>query len=96
MSASGMGLLVGRLPRRRRSRVMELCTRLQEALVEEFSPNHASLTVIASGGVLRVRGEVGSLDQISRATRVIARFCGKTEIVNLVRVRASTITAQVD
>jgi hypothetical protein len=37
--------------------------------------------------VVTVRGEVGSLDQISRASRVIDAFRGDTEIVNLVRLR---------
>ena len=76
-------------PRRRRGGVIELCARLQDALNRDLIRDGASLTVIANGGMITVRGEVGSLDQISRATRIIDGCRGNTDIVNLVRVRAS-------
>jgi osmotically-inducible protein OsmY len=47
--------------------------------------------VLAGGGVVTIRGEVRSLDQISRASRVIGGFGGDTEIVNLVRLRGTAI-----
>ena len=43
--------------------------------------------------VVTIRGEVRSLDQISRASRVIDGFGGDTEIVNLVRLRGTSIGA---
>jgi hypothetical protein len=46
---------------------MGLGARLQDALVESFSADRAALTVLAGRGVVTVRGEVGSLEQISRA-----------------------------
>jgi osmotically-inducible protein OsmY len=94
VSVSDMVLLVVGGPRRRRSGVLELRARLQDALNEDLFHDGASLTVIANGGMITVRGEVGSLDQISRATRVIDRCRGGTDIVNLVRVRPSAVAAR--
>jgi osmotically-inducible protein OsmY len=60
---------------------------------EALSPDRAALSVLAGGGVVTIRGEVRSLDQISRASRVIDGFGGDTEIVNLVRLRGTAIGA---
>src|ERR1019366_1631049 len=56
---------------------------------EALSPDRAALSVLAGGGMVTIRGEVRSLDQISRASRVIDGFGGDTEIVNLVRLPAA-------
>lgn len=77
--------------RRRSASVVTLLSQLQGALTEEPDLDGAALSVAVSGGVVTVRGEVGSLDQITRTRRVIERFRGGTEIVNLVRMRASTV-----
>ncbi len=84
-----MGQVV-RASRRRSSAVIDLLVPLQGALMEAVSVDGTTLTVAVSGGVVTVRGEVGSLDQISRASRVIESFQGDTEIVNLVRVGVPT------
>ncbi len=93
MSVSDMVLLVVGALTRRRSGVLELRARLQDALNEDLFHDGTSLTVIANGGMITVRGEVGSLDQISRATRVIDGCRGGADIVNLVRVRPSAVAA---
>ncbi|MGD1032954.1 MAG: BON domain-containing protein [Candidatus Dormibacteria bacterium] len=89
MSARDIVMLVGRAPRRRRGAIRDLGARLQDALSEALSPDSAALSVLANGGVVTIRGEVRSLDQISRASRVIDEFVGDTEIVNLVRLRGT-------
>jgi osmotically-inducible protein OsmY len=94
VSVSEMVLQVVSAPRRRRSGVLELRARLQDALNEGLFPDGAPLTVVASGGVITVRGEVGSLDQISRVTRAIDGCRGNADIVNLVRVRPSAVAAR--
>ena len=87
MSVYDMVLLVAGASRGRRSEVSELGARLREALVETFAADGVSLSVIVNDGAVSVRGEVDSLDEISRASRVIDRFRGEIEIDNLVRVR---------
>ena len=87
MGARNIMMLAVGAPQRRRGAVMGSGALLQDALVEGLSTDRAALTVRAGRGVVTVRGEVGSLDQISRASRVIDAFRGDTEIVNLVRLR---------
>jgi hypothetical protein len=87
MSVRGTVMLVVGTPRRRREAVMELGARLDDALGEALRADHVSLSVLAGGGVVTIRGEVRSLDQISRASQVIHGFNGDTELVNLVRLR---------
>ena len=89
MSVRDMVMLVGGAPRRRHGAVRELGARLQDALGEALSPDGVGLSVLAGGGVVTIRGEGRSLDQISRASRVIDGFGGDTEIVNLVRLRGT-------
>ena len=87
MGACDIVMLAVGAPRRRRGAVLGLGARLQDALVECLSTDRAALTVRAGRGVVTVRGEVGSLELISRASREIDAFHGDTEIVYLVRLR---------
>jgi osmotically-inducible protein OsmY len=43
--------------------------------------------IAGDDGTLTVRGEVGSLEQIRRASEVIERVRGGAEVVNLIRLR---------
>ncbi len=94
MSVSDMVLRVAGASRGRRSEVRELGARLREALIESLSADGVPLSVIVNDGVVSVRGEVDSLDEISRASRLIDRFRGGIEIDNLVRVRPSAVATR--
>jgi osmotically-inducible protein OsmY len=63
--------------------------RIQDALLEELGTDGFSLRVIAGDDdTLTVRGEVGSLDLIRRASEVIERARGGADVVNLIRLQA--------
>jgi hypothetical protein len=62
--------------------------RIQDALLEELGTDGFSLRVIAAADdILAVRGEVGSLDLIRRASEVIERARGGADVVNLIRLQ---------
>jgi osmotically-inducible protein OsmY len=63
--------------------------RIETALLEELGADGFSLRVIAGDDdALTVRGEVDSLDLISRASDTIERARGRADVVNLIRLRA--------
>jgi osmotically-inducible protein OsmY len=67
----------------------DLRARITAALREELGPDGLALQVTTGeGGSVTVRGEVGSLEQISRASEVIESLSGGAEIDNLIRLRA--------
>jgi len=85
---SNVTSLVGTRRRRARGEIGELRARIADALLDELGRDGFALRVIAGDdGTLTVRGEVGSLEQISRASEVIERVRGSAEVVNLVRLR---------
>jgi hypothetical protein len=62
--------------------------RIEDALLEELGADGFPLRVIAGDDdTLAVRGEVGSLDLIRRASEVIDRNRGSADVVNLIRLR---------
>jgi len=80
---------IGTRRRRDRRRPDELRARIAGALREELGPDGLALRVVDSDdGIITVRGEVGTLEQISRASEVIERARGDAEVVNLIRLRA--------
>ena len=86
---AGAATLVGR--RRGSSATAELRRQVEDALVEALGGEALALRVAVDGKIVTVRGEVGSLDQISRASEVIEGFGDEAEVVNLVRLRASPV-----
>ena len=58
------------------------------AVLEALGADGSALQVIIGDGrTITVRGEVGSLDQIRRASEVIEGVRGGAEVVNLIRLR---------
>jgi len=85
---SNVTSLVGTRRRRGRAGAAELRAEIAEALLDELGADGFGLRVIAGDdGTLTVRGEVGSLEQIRRASEVIERVRGGAEVVNLIRLR---------
>ena len=85
---SNVTSLVG--PRRRRggAAIAELRVAIADALLDDLGADGFGLRVIVDDdGTLTVRGEVGSLEQIRRASEVIERVRGGAEVVNLIRLR---------
>ena len=78
--------LVG-VSRRGGRRAAELRLQIEDALIDAIGGEALALRVIVDRGTITVRGEVASLDHISRASRVIDGFRGEAEVVNLVRLR---------
>jgi len=79
--------LMGTTGRRGRREASELRLQVEDALVEALGVAGAYLNVSAGKGSVTVRGEVASLDQISRVSDVLDRFQGRADVVNLVRLR---------
>ena len=79
--------LMGTTGRRGRQAATELRLQVEDALVEALGVAGAYLHVSAGKGSVTVRGEVTSLDQISRVSDVLDRFQGRADVVNLVRLR---------
>jgi osmotically-inducible protein OsmY len=80
--------LIGTSRRRGRGGVADLKARIEEALLEALGADGSALQVIIGDGrTITVRGEVGSLDQIRRASEVIEGVRGGAEVVNLIRLR---------
>jgi osmotically-inducible protein OsmY len=81
--------LVGTRRRRAGAAVAGVGARIEDALLEELGADGFSLRVIAGDDdTLTVRGEVGSLELIRRASEVIERARGGADVVNLIRLRA--------
>jgi hypothetical protein len=79
--------------RRRRAAggIADVRQRIEDALLEELGTDGFSLRVIAGDDdTLAVRGEVGSLDLIRRASEVIERARGGADVVNLIRLRTAS------
>jgi osmotically-inducible protein OsmY len=71
-----------------RGAAIELRLRIEDALAEALGHDGFALRVTAGDdGTVTVRGEVGSLDQIRRASAAIERQSGGAEVVNLIRLR---------
>jgi osmotically-inducible protein OsmY len=66
-----------------------LRARLEEALIEALGAEGMALWVLVDGSTVAVRGEVSSLDQITRVSQVIAEVGGGAEVENLVRLRST-------
>jgi len=65
--------------------------RIQDALLEELGADGFSLRVVAGDdGTLTVRGEVGSLELIRRASEVIERAGGGADVDNLIRLQTTS------
>lgn len=72
-------------------RLADVGERIQDALLEELGADGFSLRVIAGDdGTLTVRGEVGSLELIRRASEVIERSRGGADVVNLIRLQVAS------
>ena len=86
---SNVTSLVGTRRRRRGgAAIAELRVAIADALLDDLGADGFGLRVIVDDdGTLTVRGEVGSLDLIRRASEVIERVRGGAEVVNLVRLR---------
>jgi osmotically-inducible protein OsmY len=61
--------------------------RIEDALLEELGADGFSLRVIVDDDSIAVRGEVASLDLISRASETIETARGGADVVNLIRLR---------
>ena len=68
-------------------RATELRLQVEDALIDALGGEALALRVAVDKAGITVRGEVASLEHISRASRVIDRFRGEAEVVNLVRLR---------
>ena len=80
--------LVGTRRRRAAGGLADVRQRIEDALLEELGADGFPLRVIAGDDdTLAVRGEVGSLDLIRRASEVIDRSRGSADVVNLIRLR---------
>lgn len=85
---SNVTSLVGTRRRRGGAAIAELRVAIADALLDDLGADGFGLRVIVDDdGTLTVRGEVGSLDLIRRASEVIERVRGGAEVVNLVRLR---------
>ena len=81
--------LIGTRRHRTGTGLADVRERIQDALLEELGTDGFSLRVIAGDDdTLTVRGEVGSLDLIRRASEVIERARGGADVVNLIRLQA--------
>ena len=85
---SNVTSLVGKGRRRGGAGAAVLRADIADALLDELGADGFGLRVIAGDdGTLTVRGEVGSLELIRRASEVIERVRGGAEVVNLIRLR---------
>jgi osmotically-inducible protein OsmY len=91
MTVRELVMLGGAGPRRRRSAAREVGARLRAALSQALGRDSATLSILAADRVVTIRGEVRSLDQISRASRVIDGFGGDLEAINLIRLRGTAV-----
>ena len=83
--------LVGTRRRRAGGGLVDVRERIEDALLEELGADGFSLRVIAGDdGTLTVRGEVGSLDLIRRASEVIERARGGADVDNLIRLQTTS------
>ena len=83
--------LIGTRRRRATGAAAAAQARIEDALLEELCADGFSLRVIVGGDdTLTVRGEVGSLELIRRASEVIERARGGAEVVNLIRLQATS------
>ena len=85
----GVTTLVGTPHRRERRAAAELRVQVEDALAAALGVSGSSLGVTADQRTVTVRGEVASLDEISRVSEVLEPFDGRAEVVNLVRLRES-------
>jgi osmotically-inducible protein OsmY len=83
--------LVGSSRRHGGGGAAELRSRLEDALYDQLGGEALSLRVVADRDTVTVRGEVGSLDQITRVSQAIERLRGDLEVDNLVRLRTPPI-----
>ena len=80
--------LIGTRRRRPAGGLADVGQRIEAALLEELGADGFSLRVIVGDDdALTVRGEVDSLDLISRASDIIERARGGADVVNLIRLR---------
>ena len=80
--------LIGTRRHRPAGGLAEARQRIEDALLEELGADGFSLRVMAGDDdAIAVRGEVGSLDLIRRASEVINRSRGSADVVNLIRLR---------
>jgi osmotically-inducible protein OsmY len=85
-------------PRHRAHRgdVAELRSRIEGALIDALGGEGLSLRVsVDEAGVVSVRGEVATLDQIGRASQAIEAARGGADVVNLVRLRSAAVPRSV-
>jgi osmotically-inducible protein OsmY len=83
--------LVGTRRRHAGRQMTDVGERIQDALLEELGADGFSLRVTAGDDeTLTVRGEVGSLELIRRASEVIERARGSADVVNLIRLQAKS------
>ena len=83
--------LVGSAARHGRGVDAALLRRIEEALEAALGAESALLTVFAEDGGVVVRGEVATLDRISRASEALAPFEEEVEITNLIRLGVTTV-----
>jgi hypothetical protein len=81
--------LVGSASKHRRGVDPALLRRIEEALATALGAESPPLTVYAEDGGVIVRGEVATLDRISRASEVLAAFQDEIEVTNLIRLQVS-------
>jgi hypothetical protein len=83
--------LIGTRRHRADGGLADVRDRIQDALLEELGADGFPLRVIASDDdTLTVRGEVGSLELIRRASEVIERARGGADVVNLIRLQTTS------
>jgi osmotically-inducible protein OsmY len=79
--------LIGTRRRRGAGGLADARQRIEDALLEELGADGFSLRVIVDDDSIAVRGEVASLDLISRASETIETARGGADVVNLIRLR---------
>ncbi len=83
--------LMGSAARHGRGVDAALLRRIEEALGAALGAESALLTVFAEDGGVVVRGEVATLDRISRASEALAPFDEEVEITNLIRLAVPSV-----
>ena len=89
--SANVAALVGS-SRRHPNGAPELRSRVEDALIQALGGDGLALRVVVDDDTVSVRGEVATLEQISRASQAIERVRGDAEVVNLVRLRTSPAT----
>ncbi len=90
--SANVAALVGSSRRGSGGGVVELRSRIEDALIEALGGEGLALRVVVDDDTVTVRGEVATLHQISRASQAIERVRGDAEVVNLVRLRTPAVT----